>query len=313
MLDQKALRNVKIIVSHDNCGDGTVAALLCRDAIRQAEVRFVQHGTAALKEMKAEPNMLFVDICPPADRVQEFVAAGAIVLDHHKTAKATVEAFGANGVFADETKEPGISGAMLAYREVWSWLRFDEAGAFLKDFAHTMARLTGIRDTWQNQDKDWEKAVKLSHLMHLCPNTQWLNWELETLAMTWTSQFSWLQDVLTDKHNKSVERSIKGGARRTSQKGTRVILFNSLSNTSDAAEVLDDTVDVVAGFSYEQEGDGAKLIFSLRSHTDFDCSAFCKAHGGGGHTKAAGFSVLDGGESGPYQTFMRLLNAYEAR
>ena len=42
--------------------------------------------------------------------------------------------------------------------------------------------------------------------------------------------------------------------------------------------------------SYFQRGDG-RWQFSLRSRSDFDCSAVAKLFGGGGHKQAAGFDV----------------------
>jgi len=303
------IRQTRVIVTHDNCADGTVSAMLLQNALPTAKVVFVQHGTDAFKNLAVEPHMLFCDIAPPAERASEFKEAGAVVLDHHRTAWTVVQSFGDMGVFADESVEPGVSGAVLAYR-VWDALT-EFCGPAFREWVCHFATLTGIRDTWQNQSPLWGEACRQAQLLHLVPNNLWLGWSLVDLAENWESQFDWLADVLTERHKKSVERSIGRGARFTSEKGTRVILFASLSNTSDAAEILGDSVDLVAGFSYEQDNGVNKLIYSTRSHTDFDCAAFCKAQGGGGHTRAAGFSLGDDG--GPYQTFMRLLNAYESR
>lgn len=312
MLPIEKLKAVQTIVSHENCADGTVAALLCRDALPWAKVVFMQHGTEALKNLRAEPGMLFVDFAPPADKVAEFVAAGTLVLDHHKSAKSVVEAFGDNGVFADEVLEPGVSGAVLAFREVWEPLMGDKVTPVQRDFAYRFAMLTGIRDTWQRQSELWEAACMMAQVMFLVPVSVWFQNTLSELSESWNVRFGWLGPILMSRQNNAVERSVQGGLRQSTQKGTRVILFNNLSHTSDAAELLGAEVDVVVGFSYQQDNGAAKLIFSTRSHTDFDCAAFCRAMGGGGHTKAAGFSLIDDGTTGPYQTFMRLLNTYEA-
>ncbi len=303
------IRQTRVIVSHENCADGTVSAMLLKDALPNAKVVFVQHGTDALRDLRAEPHMLFCDIVPPAARVEEFVAAGAVVLDHHKTAKATVEAFGPNGIFADEAAEPGVSGAVLAYR-VWSALTTGSPA--FREWVEKFATLTGIRDTWQNKHESWAAAIEQAQVMFMLPQTAWMQNSLADLATSWTERYGWLGPVLVDRQAKGVQRSIKGGKRAESSKGTRAIIFNSLSNTSDAAEVLGREVDVIVGFSYEVENGTEKLIYSLRSHADFNCATFCKAHGGGGHTAAAGFSITDDGSAGPYQTFMRLLDAYEA-
>ncbi len=119
MIDVEKLSAVRRVIVHANCADGMASAMILHDALPDAEVVFLQHGTAEFLSLPATTGMLFCDISPPADRVAEFVGVGAIVLDHHKTVRDVVEAFGDCGVFADETKEPGVSGALLAYREVW--------------------------------------------------------------------------------------------------------------------------------------------------------------------------------------------------
>lgn len=87
--------------------------------------------------------MLFCDIAPPAERAHEFLPRVPVVLDHHKGAEHLVKTF-THHVFADEKLEPGVSGAVLAYREVWKPLKplgFTTAADF--------ARLAGVCDTWQ--------------------------------------------------------------------------------------------------------------------------------------------------------------------
>jgi nanoRNase/pAp phosphatase (c-di-AMP/oligoRNAs hydrolase) len=67
--------------------------------------------------------------------------------------------------------------------------------------------------------------------------------------------------------------------------------------------------------AYPPNEDGApRYIFSTRSHTTFDCSTFCRQHGGGGHTKAAGCSVTIDPKTAlsPYAVFGDLLDKYEA-
>jgi nanoRNase/pAp phosphatase (c-di-AMP/oligoRNAs hydrolase) len=98
--------------------------------------------------------------------------------------------------------------------------------------------------------------------------------------------------------------------------------------TSDVAEWFRknlsaaDCPDVVAGWFYivDKLGEDPHLVYSLRSVTDLvDVSKFAKANGGGGHTKAAGFSLRPGGEEGmdPYNyvqlAFEEFLTVEEAQ
>jgi hypothetical protein len=51
---------------------------------------------------------------------------------------------------------------------------------------------------------------------------------------------------------------------------------------------------------------------STRSHTTFDCAAFAKAHGGGGHTRAAGFALdVYAGDRNPYAYVRELVEVWE--
>jgi nanoRNase/pAp phosphatase (c-di-AMP/oligoRNAs hydrolase) len=99
--------------------------------------------------------------------------------------------------------------------------------------------------------------------------------------------------ILVAKKAEAVTRALERAWRTTTAKGTRLVVFEGTSLTSDAAEALGDTADLVIGFGYEVEDGQAKLILSSRSHTTFDCSALAKRFGGGGHT-AAGFSTTFG-------------------
>lgn len=119
MIPLEKLRQVTTIVTHDTCPDGLASAMILLDVLPKAEVVFCQYSTPLHKSMIAKPGMLFADFSPDPARIQEFIDQGAIVLDHHKTAKDTVLACGELGVFADEKEDPGVSGAVLAFREVW--------------------------------------------------------------------------------------------------------------------------------------------------------------------------------------------------
>ena len=306
------LKAVTTIVVHDNCADGTGSALLLKSALPDAEVVFVQHGTDAYKNLPAQPGMLFCDISPPAERLQEFVRAGAVVLDHHKTARATVAAFGPDGIFADEGEEPGVSGTVLAYRHVWQPLMGKASPAEVSTWVENFATLTGIRDTWQNKHPRWIEACQQAHLMHFMPNTEWLKYPLSHLVSIWETRFAWVAPILDHKHARSVQKSVKRAGRYKTKKGTHLLVMASTSHTSDAAELLGSEVDVIVGFGFDVEDGVEKLILSTRSHTSFNCSDFAKMFGGGGHTKAAGVSVPVYPDESPYRTILRMIDAYEA-
>lgn len=311
MLDPDQFKAVTKIITHDNCADGMACAILAHDALPWAKIEFVQYSTDLHKTLPAEPGLLFADFSPAPDRVAEFVDAGAIVLDHHKTAKPVVDAFGSRGIFGDEKTQPGICGASLVYEHVWKPLRGQLSTH--TEFVERFARYAGIVDTWQRQHPEWEQArVQQSALTFPTPEF-WLAMSLHEIAASWDDRFKWIGATRIHSQDKRSEKCIQEGHRFTSPSGTRVVLFEGVSHTSYAAEILDTQVDLVVGFSYRVEDGKRILIFSTRSHTTFDCSAFARSHGGGGHTKAAGFSLrLSEGDPNPYSMFEHILFAYEA-
>lgn len=293
------LKNVTTIVTHANCPDGVASALVLKHALSRAKVIFLSYGTDDFMNLPATPGMLFCDISPPPTRVEEFVRVGAIVLDHHRSARAVVDAFGDNGVFADEKEEPGVSGAMLAYANVWVALRPNAPVDMLQEsVVREFARLVGIRDTFQRKSGDWATACALSEVLKFFS----ANALLENPIYFFDTVFSQHLVLGMTLYDKRIAT-----ARRERDRAYRVDILDNMNvaivptlNTTDIADVFDEDVldavpDVIVGFGYFVEKDVVKLSLSLRSHKDFDCSAFAKHYGGGGHVKAAGctFTVIE--------------------
>ena len=299
---------VTTVVTHDNCPDGLASALILHDALPHARILFAQYGTPELLDLPAEPGMLFCDITPAHERADAFVAAGAIVLDHHKTARKVVESFGERGVFADEAAEPGVSGALLAFRSVWDHLVPEGAtDRSRRDAVSRLAVLAGVRDTWQRHDARWDVACAQAEALMLWPREKWLE-----LGPAGWERFLEIGPTMLQKQAERVKRGIAKAWRHTVA-GLRVVVLDGVDVVSDAAESLGAEADLVVGFAYRaREGSNLELVFSLRSHADFDCSAFAKLHGGGGHTRAAGFGLpADPFADGtPYTVLLQRLEAY---
>lgn len=331
------LLKVRKVVTHVNCADGMASAILIRDVMPDVEIVFLQYQTEGHKKLEATPGLLFADFSPHESRVEEFVQAGALVLDHHKTAKEVVERFGENGFFGDEVLNPGICGAVLTYEHVWKPLKqkaYDEAkarsgdggrdagylyeGQF--DMAEDFAKLAGIRDTWQNKDPRWEEASIQASMLRFYPAENWL---AETDVFTYARKGFWrdrmvLGKILEDKHTKSVQKSIEKSFRTQTPKGTTIVILSGTNTTSDAADVLEKEADLILGFNFEVEAGKAKLYCSTRSRHKFDCGAFCKSLGGGGHTNAAGFNVPFDPSSTepmlqPFALIPKLVHAWESQ
>lgn len=325
------LKKVTTIVSHANpngpCPDGTAAAILAHDVLPKAKVIFVSHGMPAFEDLKAEPGMLFLDVCPPEKRVEEFLVVDAMVLDHHPTSRHVLTPFAlkGHGVFGENEK--GESGAVLAFEHVWMHLAgVTEAR---RPYAKRFAKVAGIRDTWKTGDEWWDEACEQAAALVFYP---WRSFsDLRDVFHQDNLEFDTLMEVgeiLVAKDMEFVNQQIRDGVRvSTEDRRTRLFIVPT-TRTSDVAEAMkDEPVDVVVGFQYrgERGGDGGiKLVLSTRARGGYDVGAFCAAHGGGGHKSAAGVtftiaprnharkltpSVLDADD--PYAMILGLFNAFE--
>lgn len=309
MLPLEKLKAVKHIITHATCPDGVASAMILRDVLPNATVTFQRYDSQEQINAVVEENVLFCDFSPHQGRVQAYKEAGAIVLDHHKSQAEIVKSFGELGVFADEAAEPGVCGATLAFREVWQPL-MAERGSEQMDTTpevRALAELAGIRDTWQTKSPLWTQACAQAEALTF--------WPVEALlsqpSYKWPEYLT-IGPVLFEKKIRTATQCLKNGFTFTTAKGRRVVMFDNLRASSDAAEIAGEAHDFVVGFGYTSENGAPSLVYSTRSHTGFNCSAFAQAHGGGGHTAAAGFGTLVfSGMANPYDNLQALLKAYE--
>ena len=318
------IESVKLVVTHDNCPDGLASAMIIRDILPDVEIKFVQHNTEDHKSLTPQSGILFVDFSPfvpvvtgpdgkkilDPEVLAAWGASGSQILDHHKTSKPIIDAFGNNGRFGDEVLHHGVCGAFLAYDHIWAPNRPDNFNCHL---VHKFARLAGVRDTWVRDSVFWNEACRQSEILSFIPKERWLGIPLIQHLKNWQEQYEWIGEILEVKNINRIDKTVDGGYRFVSNKGTRVIIFEGITATSDACEKMGSEFDLVVGHGSFVESGNLVTVFSTRSHSDFDCSAFCKKHGGGGHTKAAGFKIVNSVDSlHPVSEFIRILNNYEA-
>jgi len=310
------LRNIRHVISHgNNCPDGIASALIVADAYYdedRPEICFVDHGSNEKANLEPLPGMMFVDFSPPPERAQDFIAVGALCLDHHakgSSVQAFVEA--GLGVFGDEKTEPGVCGATLAYEHVWKPL-MESRSKYREEaepFVSELARLSGIRDTWQKHNQDWQGACECAEALRF--------WPIEALLgdhpSEWPNKLS-LGELLWSRKVKTAARSAEKAYHWTSPKGTRVAIIQGVKWSSDVSEALGVGLDLLLAYDIAHDAGTFKIICSTRSRGTFDCGSLALAHGGGGHTSAAGFSVpmtLD--SPNPYRVIRDLLADYESR
>lgn len=331
MIPRKRLEAVKTIVTHRNaeepCADGVASAILLHEVLPKAEIVFCQLGTRQHAELPVSEGMLFCDLAPPRARALEFARAGAIVLDHHRGSQDIVENMAvlgrdAIGIFADESIKPGVSGALLAFRYVWTPLAIGTVGYLMARVrAEAFARLVGIRDTWQAHSALWDQACAQAAALRFWPIGDWLMHDPFFTNFDVFSDLLAIGPTLIAKQKAAVAGVLERAWRTTTRKGTRLVIFEGTSFTSDAAEQDRGAADLVLGFGYQanegeplgpnRESGDFRLLVSSRSHTNFDCMALAKAYGGGGHTRAAGFSERFQRGLDPYARIWTMVNGWE--
>ena len=293
-----ALDGVRRVVCHRNseataCPDGTAAAILLADALPDAEITFASYG-AELDAVKPMPGLLFADICP-RDRVDEHVAAGAIVLDHHASHEDIVRRFGERGIFGSKTE----SGASLAHDHVWlPRVGLDGAGKTERARAEQFARLAAVRDTWRRDHETWIAASEQAAALSLFA---WDDWQ--TLHRPFCDGGGGIafESMLTSGRPlyaarlRRAQLAAQGVTYLWTTAGTRLAIVNTL-DTSDLAEIVDS--DVLVGFSIFTDRESpsgraaAHMRFSFRARGNYDVGSLAKsAPGGGGHRGAAGCVV----------------------
>jgi hypothetical protein len=318
MIQLERLRAIKHIVSHYNCADGTASAMILKDVLPNADVQFVQYGTEEQLKLPAIEGMIFADFSPHISRVKDFLDVGTIVLDHHGgPAEAITKMFIEQGLgaFASETTNPGRSGALLAYDNVWLPLSKEVfkdndpvASLYHLDVVRTLAVRAGIYDTWQKKDPLWITACEQKEALSF--------WSWEKIKATpydlWQSELLAAGPALFQRNLSHVKKCIKGAHTFTTGKGVRVMLFEGTKPSSDAAEMAE-SVDLVVGTAFYIDAGEPKMVFSTRSRTNFNCRALALAHGGNGHIQAAGFAwTLSPGDPNPYSLIETILERYES-
>lgn len=295
------LQSVHHIVTHANCSDGRASAVILHAAFPDAQIVEMYHNSTEHVSLRPAPGYLFCDFVPwvPSDGggraeiIEAWNRAGTVVLDHHRGAEDIVRAFGARGVFADEKRDPGVSGATLAAHAVMRLIEANipdpDVRGDITSAVWAFSRLVGVRDTWQRKSPDWQRACELSEVLRFLSLDACLRRGPVGIMAT-------AADIGADLWAKKADAA-KEAARtavRTEIGGHRVAIIPSLTLTSDVAEVIGDAADIVAGFEYVQNetGDRVKLQWSLRSKVGVDVSAVARRHGGNGHTAAAGFGQI---------------------
>jgi oligoribonuclease NrnB/cAMP/cGMP phosphodiesterase (DHH superfamily) len=206
-------------------------------------------------------------------------AESITILDHHISAQSDLSHLLSSGKI-QSLFDLSRSGAMIA----WNWFFPDEAAPKL--IAHIQDR-----DLWQ---------FKLPETRHVTTGLSSYPYDFELWDRFMFNKSNELDDLIRD--GKAIERKLQTdiseliatGIRRMIIGGYEVPVLNvSSAYVSDAANIISVGEPFAACYWDHSRG----RSFSLRvSDSDVDVSKVAKLYGGGGHIKAAGFTVDIGWE-----------------
>lgn len=281
------LKNVKKVIYHRSCPDGTLSAIIIQAALKSINVFpdfiGVTPNTDLYETFPAEDGQLWVDCSPPINRWEEWKGKDVLVLDHHPSTQHVTEAL---GIYRDNTEH---CGAVLAYENVYEPLLGENPS--LKYFS----TLGMIRDTWKKNNPLWESAVKFSLALDFLGTAALLEIGLTTPVIIPEDIISLggnLYAKMERVRNKYVSTA------DLFQAGTlKVALYNCTEKmSSDVGNYLIENkgVDVAISWSYLKE-DSHKTILSLRCRNGLSLLNLVKGLNGGGHAQAAG-GMLPGDE-----------------
>jgi oligoribonuclease NrnB/cAMP/cGMP phosphodiesterase (DHH superfamily) len=266
---------------------GYAAYRHCRWTLDKIHMVPVQYGDRmayvknfVLNELVSGDLAYFLDFSYPRETHDELHARGVkqVILDHHKTAEEDLK--GLDYAVFDMSK----SGALLA----WEYFFQDREPP---ELCMAVNRLDLRKDV---TDDDLAISEYLYQNGFLKPD-QWDRWKELCGDEAFKGAIEQGRKLLQFR-KQEVERESKRPLLVTieSFKEYRIGWLSVVTPyISDVGAAICDTrgVDAVAMFFFiPEEG---KFVFSLRAGkgTDFDCGAFAKAYQGGGHAKAAAFSL----------------------
>jgi hypothetical protein len=265
--------------THGGCPDGILARNILLKALEPLGAKLtVVPRRPGVKDSIVHPA-IFVDMSPPEDQFLEVLQQGGVIMDHHVTVKHLFEQYADQ--FPDQLlwgeNDLAQSGAVLAYEACASLVRNSTDN--LERAMKRASYLVGLGDTWQKDHPDFELARAFANLIDLIGNDyEGLLEETELAEKLWASK----KKEFARSAEKALWRDVLD---------KRVAFINTLK-TSDVAELLRAKgANIIVGFAeiYDPERQVEWIGFSMRSDGSWDCSAFAKKYGGGGHVPAAGF------------------------
>ncbi len=269
-----------LCIYHGNCLDGFAAAWAVRHALG-VEVEFHKGIHQQTPPDVSDRDVFLVDFSDKKDVLISMLktAASITILDHHITAVQDLlelmDSGELKGLF-----NMNKSGAMLA----WEWFHPEQQApdiiAFIQD-----------RDLWKFE-LEGSREINAALSSYPFDFSVW-----DTLMASGDAEIADLKNIgaaIERKLQKDIEELLASGVRRMVIAGYDVPVLNAPSAyVSDAGHIM--SINEPFAACYWDHAAGRS--FSLRSsETGVDVAEVAKKFGGGGHAKAAGFTVEIGWE-----------------
>ncbi len=289
-----------LVIYHANCADGFTAAWAVRQAM-DADFHPGVYGKAPPDV--AGRDVILVDFSYPIAVLVEMAqsARTILVLDHHKTAEVDLrpglrEVSGQQAYVVRLTTSVDVSTTWQSHlqgngqRVVRALFDMDRSGAGIAwDFFHPGKARPALIDHVEDRDL-WRFA--LQHTREICATVHSYRFTFEAWdALAAETTYSLYQQGLVLERAKAKEVADQVElCRREMVIGHYTVPAASMprSLASDAGHLMAKGHPFSACYYDSAEG----RVFSLRSASgDIDVSEVAKLYGGGGHARAAGFTV----------------------
>jgi len=293
-----------LCIYHANCADGMTAAWAVMRALGHDRVDFFPGEYQRLPPPVYDRDVILVDFSYKRHVLRDMtpLAKSILILDHHKSAQEELEGLPTAPQCYAEWRarlEEGDNPSVAALFDM------NRSGAGITwDFFHP-APLPRPALVDYVEDRDlWRFAL---------PESREINAAVGSYELS-LHQMDMLHSILSGdiscgtrhelvvggrailrKNARDLEQILSTTTRRMTIGGVQVEVANlPFSMTSDGANILANRSIVGFAASYADTEKGR--VFSLRSVGGYDVSKIAEAYGGGGHAKAAGFTMPLGWE-----------------
>jgi len=282
-------RIVDLVIYHSPCNDGFGAAYAAwkycqQNKLPEPEFWPVTHTDELDLDALQNRHVVMADIAFDRATMIEINdrAASFVCLDHHKTAQEALD--GLDFAVFEMTR----SGVMLA----WDYFFPDEK---MPSFLEWI----GLRDLWKHKDN--EDALAFTTAFDSVYPFDFAYWDIFYQSPEVVNEHLQRGRYLVAKHNAQVEK-LAEQAQEAKWGNVHVMAFHIASDdwfryVSDLGNFLTkDDPELVAFMWHKVHSDDeeAEPVYkvSLRS-TGYDVGKLAKTMGGGGHTRAAGFTIKE--------------------